>query len=183
MRFGHPRTTHHGVPATSPPAGPAGPGGPGSGSGSVLVAVDGDDGWDALDWAAAEAAARGAALRIVHVVRLMWGVDTFSAVGVSRVATVETAERILAEAADRARAVAPDTLITTEVLPGSPGSVIAAVARRDELIVLGGRRPDRRHERRRSVVAEVLRRAHGPVVVVDPAGWHPRTHERAQDPS
>jgi nucleotide-binding universal stress UspA family protein len=153
----HPRSHHQ-------EARPANPG-----QRSVLVGVDGDEGgWDALDWAAAEAATRGAALRIVHVVRLMWGVDTFSAVGVSRVAPVETAERILAEAADRARALSPEIPITTEVLPGSPARVIPAVARRDELIVLGRRRHESAHDRR-SVTAEVVRRAHGRVVVVDPA--------------
>jgi nucleotide-binding universal stress UspA family protein len=52
------------------------------------------------------------------------------------------------------------------VLPGSPGTVIAAAARPGELVVLGRRRPRTGHERRRSVVAEVVRRTDSPVMVV-----------------
>jgi nucleotide-binding universal stress UspA family protein len=40
--------------------------------GTVLVAVDGSgQSWDALEWAAAEAAARRCTLRIVHVVHVV----------------------------------------------------------------------------------------------------------------
>jgi len=49
-------------------------------TGPILVAVDGyPHGWDALEWAAAEAAARACALRIVHVIN--WSPLTSDAFG------------------------------------------------------------------------------------------------------
>ena len=67
----------------------------------VLVAVDGSTaGWEALDWAAAEAAARRCELGVVHEFAWPLGVDSFGVLH-ARVYdpdTIEAADRLVVEA-------------------------------------------------------------------------------------
>jgi nucleotide-binding universal stress UspA family protein len=135
---------------------------------SILVAVDGRPaGWDALGWAAAEAAARRAELRIVHAFRLAQVFDPFGGAPGPQLAAVGAAHMILVEAADRARIIAPDLPISMRLLRGSPAKAILREGRHDSLIVLG--RPRSEGRRTRSVTEKVLLRAQTPVAVIGPA--------------
>jgi nucleotide-binding universal stress UspA family protein len=139
---------------------------------AVLVAVDGGPpGWDALAWAAADAAAGRQSLRIVHVVN--WGTvsDGFiaSVEGEWAANLYAAGEVVLQDAAQRARDVAPNLHVVTQLLADTrPGSAVLRAGTKDTLIVLGRPRCGRVFGRRfgRSVVSNVLRRAHCPVVVV-----------------
>ena len=141
-------------------------------TGSILVAVGGHSHtWDALDWAAAEAAARDCPLRIVHAFR--WDPAPFGNPWVMPMdgcdhESVERAVRLLKEARRRASLIAPTIRISMHVQEGAPGSSILREARRDALIVLGRSRrrggvrlPDR------SVRRQVTRHAGCPVAVIE----------------
>ena len=142
-------------------------------AGPILVAVDGHD-WDALEWAAAEAAARRSPLRVVHAVNwppLAWnlyaGAYPWDAVA------HEWAVRVVEEAAVRARVVAPDLEVTTHLQVGPAAAAVLREASRDDaLIVLSrGRKAGRRVG---SVSRQVARHAPCPVAVVDLLGQAPR---------
>jgi len=93
-------------------------------SGSILVAVDGrPSGWGALDWAAAEAAARGSVLRIVHA--YTWSafpLDAFSGLMMQyRDPRADLdAGLVVEEAARRARGIDPTLRTSTHLQGGSP---------------------------------------------------------------
>lgn len=138
---------------------------------AVLVAVDGGPhGWHALAWAAAEAAAGEQPLRIVHVVDWSAPSDAFTSIPSDRAAVAAAAgQDLLDEAAQRARDVAPDLQIVTELEAGArPGAAILRAGRNDSLIVLGRRRHRRAISSRFgwSVGPYVARRAPSPVVIV-----------------
>jgi hypothetical protein len=149
-------------------------------SGTVLVAVYGHrDGWDAVDWAAAEAGARGAAVRVVHVTGLPWALDAFGATAGLRLAAGDSAQRVLDEAEARVHAVAPSVPVSTELLTGRPAAAIARAGRRAALVVLGQRDPARDRSGA-SVAAQVATRTRGTVVVVglSPEGTHGPSADR-----
>jgi nucleotide-binding universal stress UspA family protein len=137
---------------------------------AILVAVDGrPHGWDALEWAAAEAAATDQVLHIVHVVEWPPYIDPWTLLPNERVAGAGSAgELILEDATQRALDVAAGLRITTELVGDVPPERgILRAARTDSLIVLGRRR-DRRAIRSRfgsSVSANVARHASTPVVI------------------
>lgn len=138
---------------------------------AVLVAVDGGaHGWDALAWAAAEAAAAGRSLRIVYVVE--WPVlgDMFIPMLPDRSAITRAAgDRVLGEAARRAGDVDPDLRIITRVEPDvHPAAAILRAGRTDSLIVVGRRRNGHALGSRFgwSVGSYLARRAACPVVIV-----------------
>ncbi|TQN43571.1 universal stress protein family protein [Blastococcus colisei] len=98
---------------------------------------------DALDWAAAEAAARGLSLRLVHPFRTPLPVDPF---GLAPPADVPpprtTAAQLLDDALRRARAVAADLVVETALVPGSTRRVLLHESRTAGLLVLGGHSSD-----------------------------------------
>ena len=113
----------------------------GDGGSSVLVAVNGRvSGWQALDWAAAECAANRFNLRVVHVVsEAVLALDPMGGAALTSWRTVayDHGARILDEAAQRARLVAPDVAISTHLEAGAVASVIRKRGRDDVLIVVG----------------------------------------------
>jgi nucleotide-binding universal stress UspA family protein len=110
--------------------------------GPILVAVDGSlTGWRALEWAAAEAAARGCALRIVHSVIWPCPIPDISGAFIvdqwdSGVEALGT--RVLTEAAVRAHSVDPSLPITTHMHLGATADAVLREADKDALIVLSG---------------------------------------------
>jgi nucleotide-binding universal stress UspA family protein len=139
-------------------------------SGPVLVAVDGSDrGWEALEWATAEAAARQCVLRIVHVFAWPLTVDALGVVAVNRLESGarEAAELVVERAACDARLIAPELVITTHLQEGAVGSAILREGRRDALIVLGRARPSGLlRPRSGSPAWQVARHAACPVAVI-----------------
>jgi nucleotide-binding universal stress UspA family protein len=136
----------------------------------VLVAVDGSTGaWDALEWAAAEAAARDCPLRIMHALTWPLMFDPFGAVWTYRddAADKEAAELLLIQAEFRAREVAQDLRVTTHLQVGPTGPTILSHEHDSSLIVL-----DRGHSRglggalAGSPAARVARHADCPIAVI-----------------
>jgi nucleotide-binding universal stress UspA family protein len=137
----------------------------------ILVAVDGGaHGWDALAWAAAEAAASERTLHIVHVVGWPTAASTLIQVPDESAALAAQAagDAIVDEAVRHVQKVVPGLRIVTrlEVEP-RPGRAILRAARNASLIVLGRRRDGRALRSRfgRSVASYVARRASAPVVI------------------
>jgi nucleotide-binding universal stress UspA family protein len=143
---------------------------PPSDGGSILVAVDGKPrGWDALEWAAAEAASRHCLLRITNVFPsslAFVGAPLEFPVGEWNVSQIESANRIIAEAVTRARIVAPDVHITACAHQGNTTATILREGKRDALIVLGGRRKRGRIRSVMSIGRRVTRGATGPVAII-----------------
>jgi nucleotide-binding universal stress UspA family protein len=144
-------------------------GDPGDVCPSILVAVNGGaSGWQALDWAAAECAVRGARLSIVHVVNDIS--PMFDPLGACAYAWFSEADRergarVLDEAARRARLVAPDVRITTRLEVGPTAAGVRNADRKDPLIVVGRGRT--RPLGFGSTDSRIARRARGPVAVVE----------------
>jgi nucleotide-binding universal stress UspA family protein len=118
----------------------------------VVVGLDGSPSGDAaLDWAAAEAAARGLPLRIVHA---HVGVPGSGAQG----------RRLLQAAADRVAGQVPD--VETDLVAGPPVRVLLAAARDAALLVIGVRGVHgTRHARLGTVATTLTHLAGCPVVV------------------
>lgn len=110
----------------------------------LLVGTDGSaQAGRAVEWAAAEAARRNRPLRIAH--GFIWPLLRVSAApvpGIERSGLRAAAEELLADAAERARAIAPDVPITTELEVGAPVPALLAAAGNAELLVIGSRRLD-----------------------------------------
>jgi len=110
----------------------------------VLVGTDGSPQADrAVEWAAAEAARRGRALRIVH--GFIWPllrVSTAPVPGIEGSGLRAAAEELLAEAARLARTVAPDVPVGTALETGAPVPALLAEADGADLLVIGSRRLD-----------------------------------------
>ncbi|MGW7792333.1 MULTISPECIES: universal stress protein [Streptomyces] len=111
-------------------------------SGLVVVGADGSaSSLAAVDTAAREARVRGAGLRVVHA--FLWPAMHVprgpSSVGPSEGGLWKTAERLVAEAVDRARAAAPEVDITDAVVTGEPLTVLEAQSRGADLVVVGSR--------------------------------------------
>lgn len=108
----------------------------------VVVGVDGSSSsLDAVDLAAREARMRGCGLRVVHA--FLWPVMHVplgpSPLGPSGGGLRNMVDRMVAEAVERARSVAPDVEVTEAVVTGEPLTVLEAQSRRAELVVVGSR--------------------------------------------
>jgi len=112
--------------------------------GTVLAAVDlGDATDEILDFAFAEATQRGARLRAISVLEILWprasAVDTGQ---LSRTAdqVVERANAALERLLQAWRAKYPDVPTEHEVVEGSPAAVVTAATGDADLVVAGARR-------------------------------------------
>jgi nucleotide-binding universal stress UspA family protein len=139
-------------------------------SGSVLVAVNGKErGWDALEWAAAEAASRQCALRIVHAFRSSpFFVDPLGTlVDEWNAKAIEAASGVLTDAVNHARAVAPTLQVTAHMQEGSTTTAILREGSRGDALIVLGRGPNRGWFRSFiSVGRRVTRHAACPVAIV-----------------
>ena len=108
----------------------------------IVVGVDGSpSSLDAVDLAARQARPRGASLRVVHA--FVWpylGAPLGpSPVGPPEGGLQHDAERLLAEALERARAAAPDLDVDGEIVTGMAAAVLVEESRAATMIVLGDR--------------------------------------------
>lgn len=138
--------------------------------GRVLVAIDGGQaGWDALDWAAEEAAARSGTLHIGYAVTWSlplsaWG---FTYLDEQNTATGAAADQILDEALARAHALAPSTPADATLLGGAAAGAIPIEGRRASLIVIGRQYPTGWDGKLLGPTSwQVARRSRTPVVTV-----------------
>ena len=136
-----------------------------AGSGPVVVLVD-DLSADryALVWAAAEAAARDAELRIVHTFRWLRILDPVGNPTVDLRAR-GVAARLVEAAEQHARQIAPSLLISTRLVRGRARSTLLHEARHEpgeSLLVLG---PDHRRLGR-SLTRQLMHRTDAVVAVV-----------------
>lgn len=109
---------------------------------SVVVGVDGSaESLEAAEVAAQEAHRRGLPLRVVHA--FVWpllGVPLGpSPFGPPEGGLRNEAERLLAQAVDRARAAAHDVDVDGEILPGRAARVLIDESREADLVVVGDR--------------------------------------------
>lgn len=143
----------------------------------VVVGVDGTDtSAHAVDWASAEAAARGCSLLVVHAFQPAIPADQYglNASAGSPLTARMHAQSVLDGALARARSVAPDLPISTLLRPGTPARTLLAESAGAQLVVLGARgRSGLRALLARSVSANVSARAPCPVVVIHPAPREP----------
>lgn len=106
--------------------------------GPVIVLVGGAD-RDALDWAAAEAAARGSELQLVYAFR--WPPQLLDPLANSAVdlRARDDVDAILTNAIRRARRIAPSLRISTTAFPGRQLQALVSMARESQraLVVLG----------------------------------------------
>lgn len=112
------------------------PAGPDNGPVVVLVDARGSD-KDALEWAAAEAAARGSALRIVYALQWPRLLDPMGNPTVDLQAR-EAAEAAVSAAVHRARRITPSLRITGSLFPGRQITALVDEARTSDgaLVVL-----------------------------------------------
>ncbi|MFF6880042.1 universal stress protein [Streptomyces sp. NPDC012474] len=111
-------------------------------SGLVVAGTDGSaSGLAAVEAAAREARWRGARLRLVHA--FIWPAIHAplgpSPLGPSEGGLRNMVERLLTEAEERARTVAPEVDISRAVVTGEPLTVLEAQSRAAELVVVGSR--------------------------------------------
>jgi nucleotide-binding universal stress UspA family protein len=139
-----------------------------SGARSVLVAVNGrESGWQALDWAAAECAARRSPLCIVHVINnTLLMLDPLGGGAYAWLADApDSGARVLDEATRRARLVTPNVVISTRLETGFIAAGIRRASRAHALTVIGRGRSMRLGVR--SAGWRIAWRAHGPVAIVE----------------
>lgn len=156
--------------------------------GSLVVGVDGSEpSLRAVDWAADEAALRGAPLRLVYASLWQRYEGTHLAEDVGEPSVGEPSEGVPAEAivqsaARRAGLRRPEARITTEVVPEEPEYALLRESRTAALLVTGTRgRSSLTEALLGSVSLTVAAHAHCPMVVV--RGSHdnralPATHGR-----
>lgn len=145
---------------------------PGGKPGPVVVGVNGAGSADAVDWATAEAAARGCSLRVVHIFRSPLATDAYGlAVPVDSFTPTRTAAQVVLQAAvARAHSVASGTDVSARLLMGTAAWVLLDQARDAQLLVLGGRgRSGVQGLLTGSIAGRVVRHAPCPVVVIHPA--------------
>jgi nucleotide-binding universal stress UspA family protein len=140
-------------------------------SGPVVVGVDGSAAaLDALDWAAAEAAARNSPLHVVHVFSCRsaatdsWGLAAAASYHACRTAAAE----VLDEAVSRARLVAPGSRVMPRLLAGPVAGALLEQSLGADLLVLGRRSARTRRLLSWSVDAKVVAQSTCPVAVVGP---------------
>ncbi|MEU2112740.1 universal stress protein [Streptomyces sp. NPDC019507] len=103
---------------------------------AIAVGVDGSDGsLAAVDWAADEAALRGAALRLVNATR--WAEHQLQAVRVSHEDRAGQADGVLGAMEERVRSRRPELAMTAEEIEDSPTSVLLEAASRADVLVVG----------------------------------------------
>ncbi|WP_371799040.1 universal stress protein [Streptomyces sp. NBC_01707] len=108
----------------------------------VVVGVDGSaSSLDAVDLAAREARLRGCGLKVVHA--FIWPMMHVplgpSSLGPPEGGLRNIANRMVAEAVERARSAEPELEITNAVVTGEPLTVLEAQSRKAELVVVGSR--------------------------------------------
>jgi nucleotide-binding universal stress UspA family protein len=105
----------------------------------VVVGTDGsNESLRAVEWAAAEAARRSVPLHIVSVMAVPAHVSASADFPVTLDDLMDSVyHQSLAAAAEWAATVAPGVAITTELLTGSPGRLLAEVAEAASLLVVG----------------------------------------------
>ncbi|MFE4310806.1 universal stress protein [Streptomyces sp. NPDC056891] len=132
----------------------------------IAVGVNGSSGsLAAVDWAAEEAASRGAGLQLVNA--SLWPEHQVAAVRESRDVRTEQARALLAEASERARTSHPDVVTATEETEDAPSRLLLARSADAELLVLGSHRAGNGSGYVSGHVAqEVLAAAERPVVLV-----------------
>ncbi|MFG1813568.1 universal stress protein [Kribbella sp. NPDC049174] len=107
---------------------------------TIVVGVGGEsDCENAIRWAAAEAAARGTGIRLVHA--FVWP-EFPVALGPSEVAPGlrAHADKIVADSLELATKLAPEIPITADRVDGFPSPVLLRESRTADLIVIGSRR-------------------------------------------
>ena len=119
---------------------------------------------DAVEWAAAEAAVRGADLRVVHVTSPPCNSGAALPFAGVNVEALAAANSLLEPAVALAREVAPEVRVTSKLLYGSPAQAIIDGAPAGSLIVLG--HPTEGWADGHSVAARVVRRARAQVALV-----------------
>jgi nucleotide-binding universal stress UspA family protein len=143
--------------------------------GSIIVGVDGsDDSGRALRWAAEQAAREHRPLAVVtaapvtqlNALALAGAASTYVA---GTDALMEGARSVAAGAAESVQLVRPGLATTAHAVQGDPREVLIELSRDAHLVVMGSRgRGVFRSRLLGSVSANVLRRAHSPVVVCRP---------------
>ena len=145
--------------------------------GPVVVGVDeAGSAEDAVDWATAEAAARGCPLRVVHAFRPPLPADAYGfASPIDSFVTAHTAAQlILGDAVTRARSVAPGIEVSTRLVRGTAARALLGEARDARLLVLGSRgRSGLRAVLSGSVAGPVSRHSPCPIVVIRPFANRP----------
>ncbi|CAL9435493.1 Universal stress protein [Actinosynnema sp. ALI-1.44] len=109
---------------------------------SVVVGVDGSSSATAaVRWAAREARRRGVALSVVHACLLVPArvPDPIALPRTYHEAVLEQGRQWLAEAAEEARRVAPDLVVTTELASGGAAEDLVGRSASAQLVVLGSR--------------------------------------------
>ncbi|WP_194904163.1 universal stress protein [Catenulispora rubra] len=137
----------------------------------IVVGVDASDsGRDALDWAAAEAAACRLPLCVLHAYSTMSSWAMVSEVPLPYDdASAAVAAALVEHAAARARCVASDIEVSTRLVEGTRAPAMLAQCRDAELLVIGGRAlGGARGMVAGSLGARVAMHADCPVVVVHP---------------
>jgi nucleotide-binding universal stress UspA family protein len=113
--------------------------------GPVVVLLE-NDSQDALDWAAAEAAARSAALHLVYAFRWPYLFDALGELTMEA-RDLELAETVVDDAIEHVRRLFPGVRISSTVFPGRPADALLNEARESTgaLVVVGhGQRFERR---------------------------------------
>ena len=110
----------------------------------VVVGTDGSEqSFTAVEWAAREAALHGAALRIVSVPtllpRMSWRNAPRGTPATVADMIVQSHERALSEAAERASQTEPDLAVDTALVPGPPASALVEAAAGASMLVVGSR--------------------------------------------
>ncbi|GAA4858017.1 universal stress protein [Saccharopolyspora rosea] len=146
-----------------------------SGRREVLVGVDlSESSRRAVRWAALEAAGRRRPLRLVHVLTWPEDEDVQKRLPERNEVVQPLREELRSEldmATEVVRDLAPDVEVRSDLPLGDPAEVLADLAERAELLVLGGPRTADGFGVVGATSAEVLaRRAGGPVVVVRGSG-------------
>jgi nucleotide-binding universal stress UspA family protein len=145
----------------------------------IVVGVDGSRAsLRAVDWAADEAALRGAALRLVHASVWERYEGGLLAPDPDEPSERELIEDMVAVAERRARHRQPGVRVTTAVLPEEPEYTLVRESRTALAVVLGSRgRGATAEAMEGSVTAAVAGHAHCPVIVI-PGGQDPPAHPR-----
>ncbi|MFE7323596.1 universal stress protein [Streptomyces sp. NPDC057565] len=134
----------------------------------IVVGVDGSEpSMRAVDWAADEAALRGASLRLVYASLWERYEGTSLAQDLDKPDEQVRAEDIVATAARRAHSRRPDVEVTTDVLPEEPEYALVRESRTAAALVLGSRgRSSLAEALLGSVGVTVVGHAYCPVIVV-----------------
>lgn len=132
----------------------------------IVVGTDGSGpARAAVDWAAREAALRGAELLIIHG---WWtaalGVDP---TGEAFAACEQAGERVLADAAAAAASVAPGVSVHTSLVGTSPAEALVEASKDAAMVVVGSRGHGGLHDLLLGSVSQpVLHHAHCPAVLI-----------------